>query len=59
MYNFPIGVMLDSFLLPTPEAIKKASSIGAKGIQMYSTSGENSPENMTPSRIVEIKKIFS
>ena len=59
MYNFPIGVMLDSFLLPTPEAIKKASSIGAKGIQMYSTSGENSPENMTPSRIVEIKKMMN
>lgn len=59
MYNFQIGAMLDSFLLPTPEAIKKASLIGAKGIQMYSTNGENSPENMTPSRIAEIKKMMN
>lgn len=59
MYNFPIGAMLDSFRLSTPDAIKKAASVGAKGIQMYSTNGENSPENMTPSRIIEIKKMMS
>ena len=46
MYSFPIGVMMDSFRLPTREAIKKAASIGAQGLQMYSTSGENSPENL-------------
>lgn len=51
MFDFPIGAMLDSFLLPTPEAIYKAAEIGVKGIQMYSTTGENSPENMTPDRI--------
>lgn len=58
MYNFPIGAMLDSFRLPTKDAIKKAAAIGAKGIQMYSTNGENSPENMTPSRISEMKKMM-
>ncbi|MFA7637529.1 MAG: sugar phosphate isomerase/epimerase family protein [Monoglobales bacterium] len=47
MFNFPIGVMVDSFRLPTPDAIKKAAEIGAKGIQMYATSGEHAPENMT------------
>ena len=46
MYRFPIGVMLDSFRLPTREAVKRAASIGAQGLQMYSTSGENSPENL-------------
>ena len=45
MYSFPIGVMVDSFRLPTREAIKKAAAIGAQGLQMYATSGENSPEN--------------
>jgi hypothetical protein len=25
MYQFPIGVMLESFRLPTPEAVKKAA----------------------------------
>ena len=46
MYNFPIGVMMESFRLPTLQAIEKAAQIGAKGIQMYATRGEHSPENM-------------
>ncbi len=46
MYQFPIGVMLESFRLPTPEAVSKAAEVGAQGIQMYCTSGEHAPENM-------------
>ena len=47
MYNFPIGVMLDCFKLDTKTAIEKAAQLGAKGLQMYATSGEYSPENLT------------
>ncbi|HWT26904.1 MAG TPA: sugar phosphate isomerase/epimerase family protein [Mobilitalea sp.] len=47
MYDFPIGVMLDCFKLDTKTAVKKASQLGAKGLQMYATSGEYSPENLT------------
>lgn len=47
MFQFPIGVMLESFRLPTEQAIVQAASIGAKGIQMYATKGEHSPENLT------------
>lgn len=47
MYNFPIGVILESFKLPRSEAIKAASQLGANGIQMYATKGENAPENLT------------
>lgn len=54
MYDFPIGVMLDSFRTDTFSAIKRAGALGVSGVQMYSTSGENSPENMTPSRISDI-----
>lgn len=54
MYQFPIGVMLDSFQIGTKEAIKKAAQIGAKGLQMYSTNGENSPENLTGSKRREL-----
>ena len=54
MYPFPIGVMLESFRLPTPEAVKKAAEVGAKGIQMYSTNGEHAPENMTPAKCAEL-----
>ena len=56
MFNFPIGAMLESFRLPTPEAIKKAEEIGAQGIQMYATYGEHAPENMTPAKISELNK---
>ena len=46
MFNFPIGVMLESFKTDRSTAIKKAAALGANGIQMYATSGENSPENL-------------
>lgn len=54
MFNFPIGAMLESFKLPTRDAIKQAASIGAKGIQMHSTYGEHSPEQMTDEKIKEL-----
>ena len=45
--QFPIGAMLESFRLPTKEAIHTAALLGASGIQMYATNGEHAPENMT------------
>ena len=50
MYNFPIGVILESFRTDTATAVKKAAAIGANGIQMYATKGENAPENLTASK---------
>ena len=46
VHNFPIGVINESFRLPRSEAIAKAAEIGADGIQMYATWGENCPENL-------------
>ena len=54
MYDFPIGVMLDSFKLSTKNAIEKAALLGAKGLQMYATSGEYSPESLTPVKRKEL-----
>lgn len=54
MYQFPIGAMLDSFRLDTVSAVKAASKIGVKGLQMYATSGENSPENLTAQKRREL-----
>ena len=55
MYNFPIGVLVDSLKNDdTYNAVIKASKLGAKGIQMYSTSGVNSPENLTGSKRREL-----
>lgn len=59
MYNFPIGAMVDSFRKDVFEGIKLASGIGVKGIQMYSTNGDNSPENMTRQRINDIKSAMN
>ena len=47
MSDFPIGVMLESFRLPIPEALKKAAALGAQGFQAYATYGELAPEKMT------------
>ena len=57
MYQFPIGVIIDSFRTDTRTAIEKAAAIGAQGIQMYSTKGENSPENLTPAKRRELLDI--
>ena len=46
MYQFPIGAMVDSFRQETRQAIKTAAAIGVQGLQMYATTGENSPENL-------------
>ena len=46
MYKFPIGAMLESFRLPTDEALDRAAETGAEGIQVYTTKGERAPENM-------------
>ena len=48
MYPFPIGVILESFRLDLSAAIRQAAAIGAAGIQMYATKGENAPENLNP-----------
>ena len=50
MYNFSIGVILDSFQKSIPESLKIAADMGAKGIQVYSTYGELSPKKLTGSK---------
>lgn len=55
MYNFPVGVILESFRCDRSAAIKKAALIGANGIQMYATEGENSPENLSKQDRIDLK----
>ena len=54
MYQFPIGVIVDSFRTDTRTAILKAAALGADGIQMYASRGENCPENLTPTKRREL-----
>ncbi|WP_195543406.1 sugar phosphate isomerase/epimerase family protein [Massiliimalia timonensis] len=57
MYHFSIGVMLESFRTDIPNALKKAASLGAQGIQVYATTGELSPEMMTKEKRREFLKM--
>lgn len=54
MNNFKIGVMVDSFRLSLEDGIRKAAEVGAAGIQIYSTSGDMAPENLSAKRRKEI-----
>lgn len=54
MYHFPIGVILDSFRVDTPTAIEKARALGADGVQLYVTRGDNCPEKLTPAKRREL-----
>lgn len=57
MYKFPIGVIADSFLKPMPEALAIASKMGAKGVQVYATRGEMSPEELVGQKRKDFLKL--
>ncbi len=57
MYQFPIGVMVDSFRTEFKEAVASAAKMGASGLQMYCTYGDFAPENMTAEKIAEVMDI--
>lgn len=46
MYQFPIGVIIDSFRTDIKSALAKAEGMGVQGIQVYSTRGDMAPENL-------------
>ena len=57
MLNFPIGVIVNSFRTDIPTAVRKAAEIGAKGIQVYATKGEMSPEELVGAKRSEFRKL--
>lgn len=56
MYNFPIGVIIDSFRCDLKEAVVKAAKLGANGIQVYASRGEMAPENLSKEKRREFLK---
>lgn len=56
MFHFPIGVIPECFRCNRSEAIQKAAKMGANGIQMCATEGENAPENLSAEARIELKK---
>ncbi len=57
MYNFPIGVIIDSFKCDLKDAVVKAAKLGANGIQVYASRGEMAPENLSPEKRKEFLKL--
>ncbi|MCR5485391.1 MAG: sugar phosphate isomerase/epimerase [Clostridiales bacterium] len=57
MYSFPIGVIIDSFKTDVETAVKKAASVGAKGIQVYATRGDMAPENLVGQKRSDFLKL--
>ena len=56
MYDFKVGVIVDSFRIGVHEGVKKARDVGAAGIQMYATRGEMAPENLNTEARKELLK---
>lgn len=50
MYQFPIGVMLESFRLDFHSALDKAVELGAAGVQIRVTEGDMVPEKLSPEK---------
>lgn len=53
MAEFPIGVMLDSFKKPIPEAMETAEKMGVQGIQLYAWH-DYDPDRVTPAKTREL-----
>ena len=59
MGRFPIGVIINSFRTDIATAVKKAAAGGANGIQVYATSGEMAPENMTAQSKADFRNLVA
>jgi len=46
MFQFPIGILLDSFRCDLPQAMRKAKALGADGFQVNAHTGDMAPENL-------------
>lgn len=58
MSKLKIGAMVESFRCGIRGGIEKAAALGAEGVQMYATSGELAPENMTAEKISEVRDMI-
>ena len=53
-----LGVITDCFKKPLEECIVLAAKNGFDGVQIYATSGEFSPETLTPEKKSKIKQLL-
>lgn len=58
MADLKIGVMADSFRLETRRALRKASEVGAEGVQIYAVQGEFTPERLSDREIADYRGLM-
>jgi L-ribulose-5-phosphate 3-epimerase len=57
MSSFPIGIILESLLQPIPQALDTIQRLGVQGVQVYTTKGELSPENLSKQKKADFLKM--
>ena len=57
MADFSIGVLLESFRTDWRKSIALAQQVGAQGVQIYATTGDMAPENLSPQKRRELLDI--
>ena len=58
MYNFPIGVMMESFRTDVRSALETAAKLGAKGVQIYARN-DYEMDTITKEKTDELKSILA
>ncbi len=58
MYQFPIGVLNESFRTDIKSVLKKAKELGLQGIQLHATRDDHTPENMSADKRKEFVKMM-
>lgn len=58
MYDFKIGVLVESFRTDFETSLKKAKNIGVQGIQLYVTEGENDFRTFDSSRAAVFNELI-
>ncbi len=58
MYNFPIGVMMESFRTDVRTALETAAKLGAKGVQIYARN-DYEMDTITKEKTDELKSILA
>ncbi len=59
MYNFPIGVLLESFQTDTKTGLKLAKEAGVSAVQIYAARGELNADTLTADDRKELKKMVA
>lgn len=59
MYQFPIGVLLESFKEDPHQAMASAVQLGAKGVQVYAAGGYFDIDTVTAAKTAELRKMLA